>query len=273
MTGYYGAATASRLALWAQRLTIALPAVGLPSALLAQTYSTGSGPYNSPYTQGPTRPLDGSRRSGVYAQQPSPRYDQPRRAVGRERPPEYTPPAIWRGVYAGANIGYRSNQNDIRGYNASIANSSVQLGGHLGANMQWGQLVFGIESDITHSNGAGNSAVNGASVMLRDSWAATLRARAGYAIGQALIYGTAGVAVADQVVTFSSPSVSGTLNDTKAGFVFGAGIDYKIAPQISTRLEALHYSYREQTLNWGPGAQAIRQDSNVLRAGVSVHFN
>lgn len=273
MTGIHGAAAASRLALWAQRLTIALPAVGVPTALLAQGYTTGSGPYSSPYTDGTTRPLDGSRRSGVYGSQPAPRYEQPRRPVAREKQVEYTPPAIWRGIYAGANIGYRWNNNDISGGNAAIATASMQLGGHLGANVQWGQLVLGIETDITHANGTGGGAVAGASVMLRDSWAATVRARAGYAAGQALFYATGGVAVADQVLTYSAPSVSGTLNDMKAGYVFGAGIDYRIAPQISTRIEALHYSYRQQALDWSAGAQATKQDSNVLRAGVSVHFN
>jgi opacity protein-like surface antigen len=67
--------------------------------------------------------------------------------------------------------------------------------------------------------------------------------------------------------------LTSSLRDTRFGLVYGAGLEMKFAPSISARVEGLHYSYKDQTLGYGPVSTTIRQDSTVLRAGVTYHFN
>lgn len=255
-------------------LTLA-PTLLLPSTTAAQSYATGSGPYTQPYLQGPRRPLDGTPRDGVYSERPAPRYDTTRRNVGRDpRPPVFTPPAIWNGLYVGAQGGYRWSDSVVSGANFSNAwQGGLQAGGHFGYNVQVKQFVVGVESDLTVGSTSAASTNGGNSFLLRDGWTSTVRGRAGMVFGQALFYGTGGIAVTDRKLALNSPSSNASSDGLRAGYVFGGGIEYKFSPQISTRLEALHFAYTDTSLTWNSTAQNIKQDANVVRAGVSFHFN
>ena len=244
-----------------------------PTTVTAQSYSTGGGPYAQPYSQGATRPFDGSLRSGVYAARRSPSYDKP---IDDRRPADlaYRPPAIWHGLYLGAQAGYRWSSTAIDGWNApALRQGGLQLGGRLGYNMQLGFLVFGVESDLMLGSASTGSTQPSASLVMRDSCGGTVRGRAGVAFGQALVYGTGGAAVADRNLSISSPSLSATMNEMRFGSVFGGGLEYKFTPNISTRIEALHFNYRGSGLNWNGASQGIKEDSNVLRGGLTLHFN
>ena len=244
-----------------------------PTAVAAQSYSTGGGPYAQPYSQSATRPFDGSQRSGVYAARRSPSYDKP---IDDRRPAEvaYRPPAIWNGLYLGAQAGYRWSSTAIDGWNApAMRQGGLQLGGYFGYNVHVGFLVFGVESDVMLGSATTSSTLSSASLAMRDSWGGTVRGRAGVAFGQALVYGTGGAAVADRNLSVSSPSLSATINEMRLGSVFGGGLEYKFTPNISTRIEALRFNYRGSGLNWNGASQGIKEDSNVLRGGLTLHFN
>ena len=264
-----------RSTMFALPLSAIAPMLALPTVSIAQTYATGSGPYS--YTDGPTRPLDGTPRSGVYSAQPAPRYETPRYEtprgnLGSAAPESYAPPPIWNGLYVGAHAGYRFSSTAVEGWNVpAVSQSGFQGGGHLGYNFQTGNAVFGVESDLTFGSASSTSTLSGAALMMRDSWSSTLRGRIGYAFGPALLYGTGGLALADQQVTLTSPALSAS--NLRVGYVLGGGIEYKFSPKVSTRVEALHYGYNDRNLNWASSAQGVKQDSNVVRAGVTYHFN
>jgi outer membrane immunogenic protein len=254
-----------------------IPALVLPAAAFAQ--APYGQPYTDPYRAGPTRPLDGSPRSGVYSAQPAPSYQQAPRAdaaprgLGSAAAPADAP-AIWRGLYVGLQGGHRWTNTEATGSGlAALSTRGAQFGGHVGTNYQTGNLVYGLEADLMVGNASASTSSLGTTFALKDSWTSTLRARAGYSFGPALLYATGGIAVAGQDLTLKTSTLSAALNDARIGLVLGAGLEMQLTQQLSARIEGLHYSYKDQALNLGVVNQSVKQDSNVIRAGVSYRFN
>ncbi len=121
----------------------------------------------------------------------------------------------WSGLYFGANGGYGEASND------SSINGGFG-GGQVGYNIQRGNLVFGVETDIQGSS----ITASGAPSTLE--YFGTVRARAGYAFDRALVYGTGGYA-------YGGTNVHG--NNTGDGWAAGGGVEYKINPSWSVKGE------------------------------------
>ena len=267
---------------FARRMPISLALLAAPWAATVTVPSIAfAGPgyvSDDPYTSGPTRPLDGSPRSGVYGVAPAPAYETPRRGVARQAAPPaaepYELPPIWSGLYIGAQAGYRWSNTSVPGAGApDVATATPQGGAHIGYNFQTGDVVLGLEGDLMLGSSPASATRGITTLTVNDTWTSSMRARAGFTFGPALLYGTAGVAIAGQDLTLGTQAAQAHLTDPLVGFVFGGGLEYKFAPQLSARIEGLRTSYRESIVNWAAGAQAVRQDSNVLRAGLSFQFN
>lgn len=155
-------------------------------------------------------------------------------------------PGIWTGLYAGAHTGYGDLYDDPAGFDVS----GGLLGMHLGYNYQIGSTVLGVEGDYT-----GSWMEDGVTDV---DYLASIRARAGFAVGNALLYGTLGYAWAD------ASSLGGSVDVD--GLVLGAGVDYKFAPNWSARVKGLQYIME-------PESGAGDFDVGVVRAGISWHFN
>lgn len=216
--------------------------------------------YRDPYLAGPTRPFDGSPRAG-----------RPQRGAHESPQPR---PAIWAGTYIGVQAGYRWATAGVDSFAIPAATAAgLQAGAHLGRNFQFGQAVLGLETDVMLGGAAASSAAAAGSLTTQDRWTSTLRARAGYAFGDVLIYATGGVALTGQDLTLSAGSQSSRLSEARLGAVFGAGLEYQFAPNFSGRLEGLHFNYQQSNLTWNSGAPAVKQDSTSVRAGLTFHFN
>jgi opacity protein-like surface antigen len=116
----------------------------------------------------------------------------------------------------------------------------------------------------------------------------TIRGRAGIAVGNFLVFGTAGLAVGGiklqgsiVPVPAANPTYIGQRSQLQFGFVGGGGIEYAITYQLSIRAEFLHYDLGTQRLVLGettgmlPGEFAtmdFRSRGNVVRAGLNVRF-
>ena len=155
-------------------------------------------------------------------------------------------PGIWTGFYAGAHTGYGEVFDDPAGFDVG----GGLLGMHLGYNYQIGNTVLGVEGDYS-----GSWMEDG---VLDVDYLASIRARAGYAFGNALVYGTIGYAWADASTLAGSADFD--------GLVLGAGLDYKFAQNWSARVEGLQY-WLEPDSNVGD------LDVGVVRAGLTWHFN
>jgi outer membrane immunogenic protein len=143
-------------------------------------------------------------------------------------PASYELPAIWRGLYGGLHVGHADADGD----------DGFVGGVQLGYNWQARQIVYGVEGDVSL---AGTHSID---------WLASLRGRLGYLIQpRVLVYGTAGLGL-----------VNGS--DTDAGFVYGLGVEGKLTPTMSARIEYLSFNT--------DNAHAHSDTVGVIRAGLNI---
>ena len=158
----------------------------------------------------------------------------------------------WTGFYVGLNAGYGwqgSNDNSIfvpagTFLTAPLASGLVTFpdnegdgfvgGGQIGYNYQIGSFVVGLEGDIQYADFGREFSYLGNDFESSD-WFGTVRARAGVAFGQALIYGTGGFAFADDV----------------GGWTVGGGVEYAFTNNLSLKVEGLYVNLDNNNRNAG----------------------
>ena len=193
----------------------------------------------------------------------------------------------WTGIYLGVNAGYATGQqnplglfsSDFAPFNYTL--SGGMFGGTLGAQIQSGHVVLGLEGDIdwTSMTGSGTGPVTKfgvfqgtATISSKVSIIDTLRTRVGYAQDNLLFYGTFGLALTNDVSTFGQTVGFTCNNGTVAacsslaswhpGLTAGAGFEYGLTPNLSTKVEYL----------WvGAGAVNTLKE-NIFRAGLNFRF-
>ena len=204
--------------------------------------------------------------------------------------PVVAPAFTWTGFYVGADLGgafgYAKDSVWYNGvnYGSKAFNSSGVVGGvHAGYNYQMGAVVLGAEADIWY-NGISSRAAwagNGAVGTLKNDlgWQGTIRARAGYAIDRALLFVTAGVAIAAPETTLSATSGLGGMtassSSTRAGFTVGGGAEYAFTNNWIGKIEYRYADYGTQTIAGGNvvnGAVKNSAQVNTVTAGVSYKF-
>ena len=96
---------------------------------------------------------------------------------------------------------------------------------------------------------------------------ANARLRGGYAVGNALIYGTLGY----QVVNYGAAAGIST-EGTAEGLVYGVGIEVLLIDNVSFRLDytSAHMNLENGTIN-GAGGDA-QLDENAIALGVALRF-
>jgi outer membrane immunogenic protein len=165
----------------------------------------------------------------------------------------------WAGPYIGGNIGWDWG---------SVDNNPTKPSGFVGgvqAGYNWlnGPWVFGIEGDF-QGNGASDTF---APWKFSNPWFGTVRGRAGYAINNVLLYGTAGLAFGELTgQTFGSLSES----HTNAGWTVGLGAEVGLAQNWSAKVEYLYVDLNDSNFTI-TGAQN-GYHFGLLRAGVNYHF-
>lgn len=90
----------------------------------------------------------------------------------------------WSGLYVGAHAGYgwgSKEWSDVGPFSSSHDLDGFIGGGQVGYNYQVGQIVFGVEGDLSGTRADGASQFGGATFESRVDWVATLTGRLGYA--------------------------------------------------------------------------------------------
>ncbi|MFD1950340.1 outer membrane protein [Sphingomonas arantia] len=129
---------------------------------------------------------------------------------------------------------------------------------HAGYDMQFGSIVVGVVGDYgraTISDSVSTYSTTPASYTmtrrLRDN--ASIRARAGFALGDTLIYGTGGGAWGKVRNSFASTNVAnvftGNGNDDAWGYRVGGGIEQRVAPNFSIGAQYLFTSLKDGSYN------------------------
>jgi outer membrane immunogenic protein len=176
----------------------------------------------------------------------------------------YTAPAplsaySWTGPYLGGNLGYEW---------AATSNNPTRPSGFAGGvqggyNWQSGQLVLGGEADLQIS-GANDTF---APWKFSNPWFGTVRGRAGYAVNNILIYGTAGIALGElQAQSFGLVSE----NHTNVGWTAGAGVEAGFAPNWSAKVEYLFVDLASNTYALTGTSNGL--SASLFRMGVNYHF-
>jgi outer membrane immunogenic protein len=200
---------------------------------------------------------------------PPPQYAPPPYA-----PPPYAPqppvPCLWLGPYVGTNVGFQWTSN-IGGLSSSgfTGGMSGFTGGIQGGyNWQSGPWVYGVESDFNLSSASGTFA----GYQFSNPWFGTLRGRAGYAINNVFLYGTAGLAFGISTVARDGLSDS----SGHMGWTIGAGAEFGLAPLGLSPNWSAKVEYLYLGLSQGgailPASVPSNFQSNVLRFGVNYHF-
>lgn len=126
---------------------------------------------------------------------------------------------------------------------------------HAGYDMQFGNIVLGVVGDYgraTINDSVTTFSTTPASYTmtrrLRDN--ASIRARAGYAFGDTLLYGTGGGAWGKIRNSFASTNVANTFtgsgNDDAWGYRAGGGIEQRLAPNFSIGAQYLFTSLKDK---------------------------
>ncbi|WP_439572143.1 outer membrane protein [Phreatobacter sp.] len=169
-----------------------------------------------------------------------------------------------------------------------------------GVNAQSGSFVAGIEADLALSDIRVTNAFSrvdpgpifpgvntNTSYQTNFGTTASMRIRAGYSLGNTLIYATAGLAAAQirNRVTLAIPELSYSSPDwTGAGFrpgyVVGVGAEHRVTGNISVKFEVLYFDFQDRAIlatdpGTFPGESFTYKFSNTLlmqRIGLNMRF-
>jgi len=177
---------------------------------------------------------------------------------------EYTAPAgNWSGAYVGGAATY-----DFGKFTGSTEGRDAKgLGGSVygGYNFQNGQIVYGGEADIGYNGEDGNA---GAGLTGTQGVNGSIRGRVGYDMNPFLLYGTAGLAVANHELE------DGASNDERiaAGYTVGAGVEAMVTNNITARVEYRYSDYQKRDFELSSGTISKGFDDHSVKVGMGVKF-
>ena len=218
-------------------------------------------------------------------------------------------PYNWNGYYLGANIGWSGAQSNVSwapnltafpvdGTSIAAASTnrlnsnSVTGGAQTGYNWQAGNILAGIESDVSFMGNnatfataplagvAGTSLSESAQI----NWLVTVRPRFGYVWDNWLVYATGGwafgkVTFTDAVVPVAGGPIGTTIARDKSGWTVGAGVEYGIAGGWSAKLEYLYVDLGSVNGLMGPNGvpSAVIVTNHdlkdqIVRVGINYRF-
>ena len=212
----------------------------------------------------------------------------------------------WSGFYVGA-VGsagmFTVNQEDYWCDNAcnapTLQDWHASIGGQLGANWQNGNLVLGLVGDWSTGFKEEERVLfdppgtpDGVTWKGEWNWYATVRAKAGMSVGNALIFATGGIAIVDvdySALGFTNGNPPDCVNvdncasvsDTKVGLAVGGGAGFPITDRITAEFEYLYiglpWDKNRYTNNNDPGATdeyvSWTTDAQLARVALDWHFN
>jgi outer membrane immunogenic protein len=224
----------------------------------------------------------------------------------------------WSGPYAGLHAGYGFDDGrtlDVAGTSTATGNaiasgarpgrfnanrSGFVGGGQIGWNLQRGRWIFGPEGDFSYMRSRGTANVGtlataGAPqstvVQTRLDWLGSARLRAGYALGNGMIYGTGGYAIGKVKGAASFYAPNGTLNYaggnsyTAQGWTAGGGLEFRPFHQgamskVSLGFEATYYDLGRShitagaanALTAGTGSYVVGRDTRGYNGVFKVNY-
>jgi outer membrane immunogenic protein len=194
------------------------------------------------------------------------------------------PVFTWTGFYVGANAGYGWSTGMSRridpafGRIGSGRSGGFVGGGQVGYNYQMGMFVLGAETDLQYAAVSNKGEFFGTTYYQgsSDGYFGTLRARAGVAFNNALLYATAGFAYGDLGGNNSYDPGLGVRRDggSNGGWTVGGGVEYGFTNNITAKVEGLYVNL-DTSSNYDLGTVYNRSrdtEFGVVRAGLNYKF-
>lgn len=158
--------------------------------------------------------------------------------------PVAVPSFSWSGGYVGVQGGYDWFDASNRGRVPDRKPDGFTIGGFAGFNHQFDNspVVIGAEADINYSDAKSGGGRFRSSI----GWTGAVRGRVGYAFDRFLIYGAAGVAVADHDLR-GRPG--GSDDTTAVGWTIGGGVEAAITDNVTARVEYRYSDFGTDTFS------------------------
>lgn len=183
----------------------------------------------------------------------------------RKAPAMVPAPAVsWNGFYVGLHAGANWQQAQTRDayieLNTTASDTGFIGGGQIGYNWQNGNVIYGFEADGSGLTGSPSNsyfisgyAGNGVQSS-KIEWLSTVRGRMGLAVGNAMAYATAGLAIGGVKSRAGTDGGCGSCgitseSKTRLGWVVGGGIEHMFSPNWTLGLEGLFVDLGDSTLN------------------------
>jgi opacity protein-like surface antigen len=197
----------------------------------------------------------------------------------------------WNGFHVGVEVGeawgrskHIANSNDIT---PEFDVTGGLLGATIGYDAQFAGIgLFGLEGDMSWMNDRG-SALNQPPFNVtsksetKETWLSTARVRLGVTpTDRWLAYATGGIAVADVEADALPPGFSFSESHVRAGWTAGAGVEFAIDRNWSSKVEWLHVGLNDTPYFTPPpaanvanrgGGVPLRED--IVRGGIDYKWN
>jgi len=231
-----------------------------------------------------------------------------------------TPVYNWTGWYAGVNAGYGSGRaatslatNDAEAafvgplpfapnpLPGTLHPNGFIGGGQIGYNYQFGNLVAGLETDLSYAGLRKTDAATGpftiggnltTTIESKLDWFGTFRARLGILpTNNLLIYGTGGLAYGGVRTTTTASNLAplncvtfiycgtGSTSGVSTGWTAGGGLEYALAHQWTVKAEYLYLDLGSRSVTFPdldvPGGALTASTSfkaQIVRGGVNYRF-
>jgi outer membrane immunogenic protein len=162
----------------------------------------------------------------------------------------YADATDWSGIYAGLHVGFADGaatqgEQWVPGFEAGFELDGLLAGAQVGALAQFGNFVLGVQGDVSGGGLSGNYDFGFGpfpNISIEVNWLASLTARGGVAFDSVLLYGLAGLAVADTTIKYPG----GSADPTYTGYTVGAGVALKLNANWSVFGEYAYYGLGEQ---------------------------
>jgi len=175
----------------------------------------------------------------------------------------------WSGFYLGGHFGWGSNK-----FLSTISQpgddrrSKATVGGlQLGYNLQTGNIVWGIEGDLSAAGFQQSISDNS----FHTDLLASIRGRLGIAFDRLLFYGTGGWGYVNGKVQSSEAGDNSLVKFHKTRPVWGGGIEWAATNNLIYRIEFLDYVGKQSIGGEDSGGNKVG-DIKVLRVGLSYKF-
>ena len=206
----------------------------------------------------------------------------------------------WTGFYAGVNAGFGGGTfrhplaiNGTEFLSVNVTSSGFMLGGQVGYNMQFENLLAGVEADLQWTNIRGQLDLTVPAVVAPPGgdlalgteveWFGTVRARLGYTpVDRMMIYGTGGFAYGGMRSyargTGGFAGLDASARSLRWGWTVGAGAEYAFTDALSLKTEYLYTDLGRSnitTFDLGGGDTLTfdrRVNFHTVRTGLNFHF-